>query len=443
MTNAKSSRANNKIVRTQQTSSDQPLPIREAIPPGGRSSGRSGARPGRPPRKDSPDNHRNRRVIAGATPGSYRHTDGFKSRHDLDRQRSLDRFDNQDEYATQADDQDIGQPKSTIGRRRRSSDMIDPYARPQSGDRGRRTDDRHAGRSESGIGRRGRPNSSNNDHGRRTSRDQGQRSNGERRGRSESTRHDRGSDREESRRRSSSRRLISDRIRTEGSRPVSSKKLNKKYVTMIYTKRKPRIEISNTEIKSGKYNGEPAIYFRFKVDVRDSEKIKDRLAIKFHFKCDSPDVNVLKVSPQSIQTTSTSVEKSTNGGAELGIENVVRWVLSWGQTTAWTDQAFWQLKGHQLVYDVEASLKRTHARAPIIPVPFNLQFVISNPKKKFHIACDVDWAPRGLFTLPDDGWSSSWREVDMTNRAWEEIDFEKWTPQRWESKGTSVGFDAE
>lgn len=39
--------------------------------------------------------------------------------------------------------------------------------------------------------------------------------------------------------------------------------------------------------------------------------------------------------------------------------------LSGGKTKAWTHQDFWELKGQQLVYNVEASLKRNGRDAPM------------------------------------------------------------------------------
>lgn len=267
-TNTNSSRANNTIIGTEKTSSRLPLQ-REAIPPG-QNAKRSDAKSTR--RKNSFDNNRTRRVPAdGGRPevspdSSYRHTDGFDSRHDLNRPRSLDRLDYQDEYAVQADDRYAGRSESNIGHHRSRSSSIgtyrssssDTYGRPQSLT-GSRPDDEYAGRSESNIGCRRQSNSSNVDHIRRTSRDRGRRPNDRHGGRSESTQRGRGSDREESRRRSSSSRLRRDRKRKEDSRQFSTKRLSKDHVTMIYTEDEPRIEISNTEIKRGMYGQQAAI----------------------------------------------------------------------------------------------------------------------------------------------------------------------------------------
>lgn len=259
-TNTNSSRANNTIIGTEKTSSRLPLQ-REAIPPG-QNAKRSDAKSTR--RKNSFDNNRTRRVPAdGGRPevspdSSYRHTDGFDSRHDLNRPRSLDRLDYQDEYAVQADDRYAGRSESNIGHHRSRSSSSDTYGRPQSLT-GSRPDDEYAGRSESNIGCRRQSNSSNVDHIRRTSRDRGRRPNDRHGGRSESTQRGRGSDREESRRRSSSSRLRRDRKRKEDSRQFSTKRLSKDHVTMIYTEDEPRIEISNTEIKRGMYGQQAAI----------------------------------------------------------------------------------------------------------------------------------------------------------------------------------------
>jgi hypothetical protein len=36
-----------------------------------------------------------------------------------------------------------------------------------------------------------------------------------------------------------------------------------------------------------------------------------------------------------------------------------------------------------------------------------------------------------------------WREVDMTGRAREECDFNKWAQREWEERGDPVGFERE
>lgn len=448
------------IVRTQTRAIERLPSKRETILPRGQNAGypvgrthnddenaeQSAANPNRRRRGSSLGSRRNRRdetndgrpKVSGLTgyvidrPSSY---------HQLGRQRSLDTFDYEIDYATQGNGQHVNQSESTLGRGRRSNSN-DTHARRQSEGRARRSESQYAVRSLSNIGRRRRPTSPDNTQARRTSRDRGRRP--------ESTQPGHDSDRRESRRRSSSSRLRGDRKRKQETRNFSDKKLSKEYATMFFSEDEPRIEIRNEEITRGRYGVQRAIYFLFKVTALDAEKIKDNLEVRFLFRNDSgqESIKVFKVSPKSIRTSVNPVDRTNDHGWELGMDlgmdkfggNSKGYR---GKTKAWTEPDFWELKGQGTTYEVTASLKRHGDAAPLIPLPFDLQFVISDcGPRPFYIACDVDWTRKGSL-VSDDGWSGFWREVDMTARVRETCSFGEWTQEDWESKGELVGFAKE
>ncbi|KAJ5770895.1 uncharacterized protein N7511_002946 [Penicillium nucicola] len=218
-----------------------------------------------------------------------------------------------------------------------------------------------------------------------------------------------------------------DRQRKEEDRGFSTMKLSQEYVTMIYTKEEPRVEIRSERIARGEYGGKGVIYFLFKVTVLDAEKIKDNLEIRFQFLNDPGTKN-----------------RGRESGVTTGTEQLtLNHKEQRGDTKAWNQSTFWELKIQERTHEVEASLKRHGSEAPLIPVPFNMQFLISDcGQTPFYIACDVDWK-RNNSLLSDDGRTSKWREVDMTDRDDEELDFKDWKRNHWERIGDPVGFDKE
>jgi hypothetical protein len=247
-----------------------------------------------------------------------------------------------------------------------------------------------------------------------------------------------------------------NRKRDKNSRQVSTRKISEDHVTIFYIEDGPEIEICSEEITRGMYGSKKAIYFLFRVTVPNAEKIKKDLQLKFDFCADWWDedhsweeadkrkekVPVLRVSPQSIRTSVNPVDRAESYGLEGVVDaNGGRFGALWNDAKAWTELGFWELKGEQKSYDITASLKKHGHKAPLMPVPFNLQFVIQDDDQtRFFIACDVDWTRKGI-RISDDGWTGHWREVDMTGRDTEEKNIRSWADEKWEAKGNPIGFE--